>query len=393
MEVSYTEGPGLVVVGPAAVVLLPGDTDPRLALNLAARIRAGGGLGEVLVAIASAFPTGLADVPAFAAVARTTEGVTLAARGPVVVRVHTGVGDADVDGAGVTSWREGTFRDVGVVELAPDAPQAGGVPLPLGSGVARAASVRWAVSSGADGDAVRDAPLHGSGDPVPAPPQPITEVEQTRPADADAGAEPDSPAEQSGAPRQDARDATLVDVPACEVTLGGATQPPEEPPSSPPGEAEAAGSGDGQVGGGHGYDHLWEVTVARKVEDAAVRAGEDGDASPDEGGEDLNHDGETIMSARLAELRCGARSGRRRGAAGCGCDLPGSNRPGEAVCLRAPEPAGTVRVPGLRGLGERRCGPGVQAGTRARAVRLRNGRGARQFHGAGQAPPAESGLG
>lgn len=330
----YGEGAGLLVAGDGLAVLLPGG-DLATALAVHGKLGEGGRAAQVLQAIAGGSLGGLGGLPDFALVTWDDDAVHVVVRGPVEVRVSTADGETTVDGRDVVTWREQTVRGAVVCQIG-----TGGGELPLGTGVVRAAgAIMAAVDSAlrpneavavpvpdavqapatlppavvpADpeppaGDPalpVADLPVAGRQDAEPPVPEPLLEAEPLLdaepaaasgpPADAPAANEPAEAALISVVPSATVSGLTLVDGPFT------AADPPARAVPAPSAEP--------------GYDHLWEATQMRSVEDAAVRPDEEPDESaggpphPAADPADPVHDGETIGPAALAALRA-ARSG------------------------------------------------------------------------------------
>lgn len=321
MDVRYTPGARFVAVSATAVAVLdPQVTDDVLEAVWRALV-AGGGVGEVLQIMTAAYGTSLTLIPPFAVMASDADGVLLAVRGPLLVRVRDHAGTETVSGVGVTTWSERRVLDPLLLEvlavdpLASLAPEPSGRALPIRSGVVTADTVRLVVPAtvhDVDVDGVTPTPPERAGAPgVGVDVVPLarerTDIELTfvEPGDV-------VPV-----------DAMKLDVPASEEPAV------EVPPSDPRAETlmpPVHGLEETVTEGGEdSYDHLWGPTVLRSVEDAAVRDAEDASDVPSgpRGAKQLiadvpvfgasrpapaepdpaDHDGETIMGGQLAAMR------------------------------------------------------------------------------------------
>jgi hypothetical protein len=228
------------------------------------------GAAELLAALGSSDPVqsaldlltrgGLIATPEFAMAAWSdeTEGsAVLLARGSAVVRATASGGEIVLDGSGVSTWREHPLT--GVTRIAIDAggsrSETGSLgTLPLEAGVARATAAE-----------------------LLAGPTTTTAAESVA-----------EPAARAPEPEP---------------------EPAPEPAPAPVVEATITELAEPETGG---YSHLFEETIVRSIEDAAVRPPVEDEAEPATEAEPLekhgDHDGMTIMSGDLAELR--ARSDR-----------------------------------------------------------------------------------
>lgn len=362
MNGRYAEGFGAAAVGDRVAVLLPaGDLGTARAVHEA--VARGGGVPQVLQAIAAGAPLGLGELPDFAAIAWQDAAVQVFVRGALDVRVEGDQGTVTVDGTDVTTWREQTVRGARRCEVGEvDGWRADG--LPIGSGVVRAAGlVLSRAGEELDGDETvgpvataevapvaepsRDVgPAAGpepapvaepepvplaEREPMPAPePAPVAEPGPVRLAEREPIPAPEPEPAPVAVPEPAASEPQplISDVPG--VTLGAATLVPYTTtglgePSPVPAVAAAPAEETG-------YDHLWGATRKGHVEDAAVRVDEEAPDEPSDAGDDVVHDGETIGPAALAALR---RARAERGAVPdpTGPPVPGSHGVLARVCL------------------------------------------------------------
>lgn len=362
MSVDYHPGPRLLVAVPGLAVLTDDQPLARRVWSMAADARP---VEDLLVELLRG---GLADLPSFVLVDRRDGQVRVLVRGDVTVRVGSPDSVAEWTGVGVTTWAERAFDGhptVVVGELAPDEER-----LPLGCGIVRCAGFRM---TGADGDggpldavpavgpvtagvpaaagvsaAARakpdrpatpwtlskpippeasgpEAAAGPSSSPVPEPgpaPAPTSAPEWAWSASVGAPSDAD-PAVPSAASSSAASPVVepgvvgeLAAPPAWPEEPSEARDEPREkrgpmlaaPPSPTPTPDPAQTRTDGIE---DGFDHLFESTIVRSVEEAAIRdlTDEEPSAVRDAFGEPVelhrlgDHDGHTITAAELGALR------------------------------------------------------------------------------------------
>jgi len=294
--VRYAPGRAHVVVTPHGLVVVGGEVSSALVARLWEEVSAGRGLAAVLEALTGAFGTSLSAIPPFVVALSEQSAVRLAVRGSLSVRVVGGAGTEVISGAGVTTWSERVIAAVTRVEIDVRA-DAASPTLPVGDGVVLASAVEWLPVPAA-------AP-----DPEPVAPR---EPEPDRPAMAPVVPPASPPAPrgpwsafdaESPTPRPDA--AALIDSAAVSSLTDADTL---LPPDSTRGVGENdAGAPPADESATTGYDHLWGATVARVVEDAAVRneEGEEGKEAEehDDDAAAGDHDGATVTVAQARALR------------------------------------------------------------------------------------------
>jgi hypothetical protein len=337
---SYVPGTWLGIVRGRTAVLLGPDTPPALAGAVWDLLGTDPEVHEVLHAVTSSSGGSLAQMPSFG-ILDATGPLRVFLRGDLDLAVDLPDGSVELDGRDVTTWNERRFVLPGSCRLAiPAAGPAGQPELPLGEGVVLLQSLALVL-----------APRQPELSPPSAPPASVVVdsagIADVREADTDAdrSAEltivPDheAPAE-TVAPEHGASAETVVgvlddDLPAGGVHLesedsdaqaenddahadlaasGAETGRGHEPSSGSPAAdgrpagaqlAEAHQAGFQQAGSvpvepavsadtavpasdhTSSYDHLWERTVVRSIEDAAVRddAEAEIDGTPDAGPE------------------------------------------------------------------------------------------------------------
>ena len=293
----YTPGSWLGVVRAETVVLLRPDSAPALVESLWDLLDAGPEVHEVLDAVTSASGGSLARLPWFAIVdCRSSVQVFL--RGDIDLTVDLPSGPVELSGRDVTTWTERRFAAAdGFNVTVPDA-AAGtsgvGPDLPLTDGVVllQGLRVQFTGAGAADAPAVPAAATAAAGAAGLTAAGPAPDAETAAEDEVLAAAEADIAAELSehGAsaetvlefPGEDSEsDGTLHEEPQTEPELEPEPGPDKEPepehgldeapePEPEPAEQELTSS----------YDHLWERTVMRNIEDAAVREDPDAEAEP-----------------------------------------------------------------------------------------------------------------
>jgi hypothetical protein len=251
--VDYTAGDHyLVVVGQRVAV----TSDASLAAALWLEFAAAKPTDDVLDTLLRTGLGSLADLVLLDAAGST---LRLLLRGPGQIRLQHPAGRVEVvSAAGVTTWVDRVVTLPESVRVGPigDAEPA----LPLGLGVVRAGGLRWS-TAGAGGSGVGTALIEA----VPA-----------------------------------------VGVPAVVVPIDAV--PVEAVPNPPAASGAALGETRAEPAESR-FDHLFESTVMRSVEDAAIRESEAGQSESGSigagptGARPGDHDGSTIMRADLAVYR------------------------------------------------------------------------------------------
>ncbi|MET4703834.1 FHA domain-containing protein [Frigoribacterium sp. UYMn621] len=247
---ALTSGETLLVIG------APADQPSVDALWEA--VGSAGGFQRVLDVLTS---KGLAATPPFALFDGAAASLRVIVRGEVAATVTNAAGTAQMDGSGVTTWREQTWADVSTVGITVVAalPADGVAELPLGSGGAWVATLRlsFAASAGPDtaADGLRD---------------------QRRAADA--------PLKQRRLEIDP--EATVTEAPTERIDS------PEATPDTP----------------AEGYDYLFGATMFRGVAEAAVQESPPEEVPTTELAGD--HDGHTVLTSDIAKLRAERRAAR-----------------------------------------------------------------------------------
>ncbi|MET4096026.1 hypothetical protein [Arthrobacter sp. UYCu712] len=275
----YTPGSWIGVIRSGTVVLLRPDAAPGLVESLWELLATGPEVHEVLDAVTSASGGSLTRLPWFGIV-DVRDAMQVFLRGEIDLEVRHDGGDVALSGRDVTTWTERRFTaperfSLSIPGATGGAAATGPAPeLPLADGVVllQGLSANFAGQSApAKSAEVPSAEWQSTGvQSVPAAAaDPAVEEEVLAAAEADiaaddaAGRGDDDPAELGD---DDVSAETMVELPEDLDDAGAGTESAPEAPRSGP---ELTGN----------YDHLWEQTVMRSIEDAAVR--EDPDADPE----------------------------------------------------------------------------------------------------------------
>lgn len=287
----YAPGGWFGIVRSETAVILGPESQPALVRNIWDLLEGGPEVHEVLHAVTGGLGVPLSHLPRFGIISfRGSLRVFL--RGDLQLNVQLPTGPVQLDGRNVTTWTErlldspqaftlaapGAEQDLpgrefpvqgtglpvteGVVllqALRADLAGTGSTDLPASpAGASRKASPAEA-SPAASPKASPDVLQEVSPETIAGPPETTFEGGSL---DAAAPDVPALPATEPATPDTTERDETAADQPA----PGKGNDFAEPPPAA----SEATGS----------YDHLWDKTVMRSIEDAAVRPGEDPDEGP-----------------------------------------------------------------------------------------------------------------
>ncbi|MFN3924446.1 MAG: hypothetical protein ACK4K6_12455, partial [Pseudarthrobacter sp.] len=314
---SYVPGTWLGIVRGCTAVILGPDSPPALAGAVWDLLGTGPEVHEVLHAVTSSSGGSLAQIPSFG-ILEATGPLRVFLRGDLDLAVELPDGRVELDGRDVTTWNERRFALPGACRLAiPAAGSAGQQELPLGEGVVLLQSLAFVLAPrqpelGPSGAAPASVVVDSAG---------IADVRDAAP-DADASAEmtivPDRAASvETVAPEHGASAETVVGVLDDDLLADDGDQQDQDGDlEQEDGNAHVAVTGSGPDSGAdsdsHGasadgsapseiissevrqadvhpaepapgepvppasdhtgsYDHLWERTVVRSIEDAAVR--------------------------------------------------------------------------------------------------------------------------
>jgi hypothetical protein len=280
-EITYAAGRWPAAAVPAGVAVFEPGVPTAVVQEIGERL-APGGVGGVIGALAEAFGTTLVTLPTFGIVLFEGDGVRVLVRGDLDVDLTTETGMETVGNPEVSTWTERFAPRASAVVLRAggvDGPASDAVRMPIRDGMVLFSELRITVGAAAGRNGAS------------APPDATSTGD-----DAATWAVP--------------LDATLdeLQTSAPETEPGTAPEPEAAPapvaaPEAEPVHADADAD----------YDHLWGATVARSVEDAAVRpvsAEETESAAPEEPGMPVvppapqgDHDGATISVEQARQLR------------------------------------------------------------------------------------------
>lgn len=380
LTIRYAAGAWWGVVAGEDVVLLPEAVEDADLIEVRRVLLGGGGVAQVIQALAGGWSRGLAELPPFGiALVRGGEAHT-AVRGPVALVIE-GKEPVRVDGRRASTWSEHVAASVTRVELSVDTVSTTPAPrwLPVRDAVVPVSVIRMQVDV--------ESPAGPPSDRGPV-------SEEDRDDGGRAGIEEEPPeVEQRG--HGPGPVGAAEDLPSQSLTLvhqedegdcspAGAS---EDEASAPQGELVPELAPDQSF---INMDHVWDATSLRSVEDAAVRMHEADlhDAAPPQpgglvsgvpafttasdasGAVEGDHDGHTVVSAKdLATLRAGQghRSDESRASGATAstgpvvlsarCPQGHDNPPHAAICAtceerlaeaprQAPRPSlGTVQLP------------------------------------------------
>jgi hypothetical protein len=310
---SYIPGSWFGVVRSGTAVLLGPDTPPALAGALWDLLADGPEVHEVLHAVTSSSGGSLASIPSFG-ILDFNGSLRVFLRGGLDLTVSQPQGPVELDGRDVTTWTERRFALPGPCTLAIPGAGAAGLPeLPLREGVVLLQSLSLglgadqpALATGTsatalvvdpDGNAdvrqtIEDVPAPAAAEPVveesaasePVAAEPVV-TDEPAPAAVDPEQADPEPADPELADPGSIKpepinldpidpDVTILpDQGVSSETVLGVIDDESDPLEGPDSGQEPAGMPASATATDHtsSYDHLWERTVVRNIEDAAVR--------------------------------------------------------------------------------------------------------------------------
>lgn len=275
-QLSYLPGDWLGIIRGGTVVLLPPDTGRSLAEPLWALLGRSPEIHEVLDAVTAASGGSLFRLPWFGVVGlRAPLRVFLRGEIDLTVRLDGGT-TTELSGRDVTTWTERRlpaaegFEAVLPAAAGDSAAAAVGAGdrLPLAEGVVMLRGLVCTLDGGTPGTAQTPAALETSATMAPAVAAPRDEVLL-------AAAAADVEAELADESDDQASEETQIESGDAGSSADTMMELPEDLASAEPGAPEPA-----EAEPTSSYDHLWEQTVLRTIEDAAVREDPDADGEP-----------------------------------------------------------------------------------------------------------------
>lgn len=263
---NYVPGTWLGIVRSGTAILLGPGTPPQLVHSLWELLESRPEVHELLHAVTSSFGVSLANIPPFGIV-DFKDSLRIFLRGDLDLTVQLPGGPVELHGRDVTTWAERHLTAPEWYRLSVPGGDPAGQSLPLQEGVV----LLQALTMGLDGTvgAAAATPVAGpratpaiAADPVAVTPVVLPSPEHGASAETVIGV----------------MDEDDEDLPGGEPDAGAVendASPAEE--AGPPAEEEPASNGAVPASEQTStYDHLWERTVVRSIEDAAVRDDPDG---------------------------------------------------------------------------------------------------------------------
>ena len=334
---NYAPGTWLGIVRSRTVVLLGSDAPPALVHSLWDLLENGPEVHEVLHAVTSSFGLSLAQIPWFGIV-DFRDSLRVFLRGDLDLTVQLAGGPVDLNGRDVTTWTERRFAAPEWYRVTAPGGGPAGQELPLGEGVVllqsltvslagtpaagapepavalanvtQAAVPARAVPETAETEtAVPETAVPGVASETVIEPEPVVEpVPEVEPVPA-VESEPVLEAASAGAEHGASAD-TVIGVhdgdpdSAAEIPESRQDEEPASRPDQRPDHVSDQGPDQVPAHELTGtYDHLWERTVVRSIEDAAVRDDpdtEDSDAPALAPAEEDGADGHAALEAPAA---------------------------------------------------------------------------------------------
>jgi hypothetical protein len=267
---NYAPGSWLGIVRSRTAVILGSDTPPALVRSLWELLENGPEAHEVLSAVTSSFGVSLARIPSFGIV-DFRDPLRVFLRGDLDLTVGLPGGSVDLNGRDVTTWTERHFAAPEWFRLTLPGGGPGTQELPVAEGVVLLQYLNMALARAAIGPSPFEA------QPVEAEPVEPQQVEQhaveLEPVEAHP-VEPEPVLEQVKAAGEHGASAETV-IGVLDDDPGYSTGMPESPEDGEPAPGQARQVLVPDQMPAHEltgtYDHLWERTVVRSIEDAAMR--------------------------------------------------------------------------------------------------------------------------
>ncbi|MDR7160353.1 FHA domain-containing protein [Arthrobacter sp. BE255] len=270
---NYVPGTWLGIVRSRTAILLGPGTPPQLVHSLWELLESRPEVHELLHAVTSSFGVSLAQIPPFAIV-DFQDSLRIFLRGDLDLTVQLPGGPVELHGRDVTTWAERHLAAPEWYRLSVPGGDPVGQALPLQEGVVllQALTVRMGGTVGAVAATPLAAPHTApafAAEPVAVQPVVLPSAEYGASAETVVGVM-DEDDQDDPAKEPDAVPAEHPDPPI-ESAEPPAEKEQEELPSEQPSEQPVPASEQTST-----YDHLWERTVVRSIEDAAVRDDPDG---------------------------------------------------------------------------------------------------------------------
>ncbi|TAP44350.1 FHA domain-containing protein [Arthrobacter sp. S39] len=263
---NYVPGTWLGIVRSGTAILLGPGTPPQLVHSLWELLESRPEVHELLHAVTSSFGVSLAGIPPFGIV-DFQDSLRIFLRGDLDLTVQLAGGPVALHGRDVTTWAERHLTAPEWYRLSVPGGDPAGQSLPLQEGVVLLQALTVGLDGGVGAAAAMPVAGQRAAPAIAADPVAVTPVVL--------------PSPEHGASAETVigvMDEDDEDLPAREPDAGpaeNAASPAEE--AVPPAEEEPASNGAVPASEQTStYDHLWERTVVRSIEDAAVRDDPDG---------------------------------------------------------------------------------------------------------------------
>lgn len=315
---NYVPGAWHGIVRSRTAILLGPDTPPQLVHSLWELLESGPEVHELLHAVTSSFGVSLANIPPFGIV-DFKDSLRVFLRGDIDLTVQLPGGPLELHGRDVTTWAERHLAAPEWYRISVSEGETAGPALPLQEGVVLLSALTAGLDGTPDGAAARPFAVQAIAAPAAAVPDAVVPapavsdvavsdvaVPDVAVPDAAVSVEPapvmplnrepavpeelspetgEDGATSTDAPEHGASAETVMgvmddeydDLPAAEAGTGPVEDAvPTEPAVSPAGEEPPSDQAVTASEQTSTYDHLWERTVVRSIEDAAVRDDPDG---------------------------------------------------------------------------------------------------------------------
>ncbi|QNE14041.1 FHA domain-containing protein [Pseudarthrobacter sp. NBSH8] len=254
---TYSAGTWLGVVRANTVVLLGPGTPPALVQSLWELLEHAPEVHEVLHAVTSSFGVSLAQIPSFGIV-DSGDALRVFLRGDLDLTVQLPGGSLDLNGRDVTTWTERRLDTPAWYRITVAGDGQPGDVLPLSEGVVLLESLTVSLTGSPVDEAMAPSGLPAEDG------APTLAVAVVVGADAEPGSEP--------APVHGREVSTETVMGLMDDDANFAAEAPEPGPDQEPAPETPAHPDQVPAHEMTGsYDHLWERTVVRRIEDAAVR--------------------------------------------------------------------------------------------------------------------------
>ncbi len=307
---NYTTGSWLGLLRSRTAVFLGPDTPPALVQSIWELLEDAPEVHEVLHAVTSSFGVSLAQIPSFGIV-DSRDGLRVFLRGDMDLTVQLAAGPVELNGRDVTTWTERRLDLPEWYRLAVAGDSQAGPVLPLTEGVVLLQSLTVPLTAEPAAPAVVNPGVVAAAVAPGAEPEPATDTDQEaelvpahlaaadfavpeREAEPDAGPAPETnpaagPAQEPEANPAGSGTTDSEREVSAETVMGLLDDDSHYPAASPEPDREAGPGPSADTGhpadsepASHAdqvpaheltgtYDHLWEKTVVRRIEDAAVR--------------------------------------------------------------------------------------------------------------------------